>query len=141
MSGITSTTPAESAQTAAVGEPAWVRRGSAQVQQDYQVALGFEQVLAQQLTSAMVEAGGLGGEGSSPEGESNGGEESSGGTAGLGALSALLPQSLASGVAGAGGLGLAAQLTREAMSVQGGAHPAAVDPAGGSAAPAGGAAA
>jgi hypothetical protein len=85
----------------------------------------------------MTEAGGLGGAGNQ-EGESDLGEGSSTGAAGLGPLGALLPQALASGLTGAGGLGLAAQLTREQMGIQHGSRPSTVDAAGGSAAPASG---
>jgi hypothetical protein len=95
-------------------EPAWVRRGSKQVQQDYQVALEFEQVLVQQLTSSMAQAGGFG------EGASEG--ESEEGGAALGPLSSMLPQTLASGITNSGGLGLAAQLTRAEARLQGAIH-------------------
>lgn len=87
-------------------EPAWVRKGSARVQQDYQAALGFEQVLTQQLTSAMSAAGEQGSEEEGGEGE---------GSQGGSGLSSLLPQALSQGIASGGGLGLAAQLTRDML--------------------------
>ncbi len=86
-------------------EPDWVRKGSAQVQQDYQVALGFEEVLTQQLASAMAPSGS---EEESGEGEGSGGFGSSG-------LSSLLPQALSQGIASGGGMGLASQLTRDML--------------------------
>ncbi len=104
-------------------EPAWVRHGSARVQQDYQAALGFEQMLVEQLANSLAQP-------AAGEGEGAGGEES-GGT-GASPLSSLLPQSLAQGVVSGGGLGLAASLTRELEGV-GGAPAAAGTPGGGTA--------
>jgi hypothetical protein len=94
-------------------EPEWVRHGSAATQQAYESALSFEQTLVEQLSQSLATASGLGG-GSSQEGES-GSEEggSSGGDAGDSQLSSMLPQALTAGVMNAGGLGLAAQMTRE----------------------------
>jgi Rod binding domain-containing protein len=84
-------------------EPSWVRHGSATVQRDYQSALTFEQTLVEQLSQTMSSA--------STEGESSGeGEAGEGGASG--ALSSQLPQALSAGIMSAGGLGLAAQLTR-----------------------------
>jgi len=96
----------------AAREPAWVRNGSAQVQQDYKVALGFEQMLVEQLAGALRP--------SEAEAESQEGGDAAGGM-----LSSLLPQALAQGVVGGGGLGLAAQLTREMQPLGGAARPAA----------------
>ncbi len=99
-------------------EPAWVRHGSAATQQDYATALGFERVLVEQLTKSLSATTGLGGE--SSEGGSEGGSASS--AASSGELSAMLPQALSSGVMNAGGLGLAAQLTKEMQGAQSGGH-------------------
>lgn len=87
-------------------EPAWVRKGSASTQKAYETALAFEQMLVEELSQSLTASSGLGGE----EGES--GEGSSGATGASGPLSAMLPQALTSGVMSAGGLGLAAQMTR-----------------------------
>jgi Rod binding domain-containing protein len=87
-------------------EPAWVRKGSTQVQQDYQAALGFEEVLTQQLASAMTP--------SSSEEEGGEGEGSASGFGSSG-LSSMLPQALSQGIASGGGLGLASQLTRDML--------------------------
>jgi hypothetical protein len=98
-------------------EPAWVRHGSAATQKAYDSALSFEQTLVEQLSQSLASTSGLGG-GSSQEGESGTSEEggssgSSGSSGANGELSSLLPQALTSSVMQAGGLGMAAQLTRE----------------------------
>lgn len=96
-------------------EPSWVRQGSTATKQAYATALGFEQVLVEQLAKSMAATSGFG-EGSE-EGESSaggsGGASSTGGDAGSSAMTSMLPQALASGVMSAGGLGLAAQITRQ----------------------------
>ncbi len=85
--------------------PAAVRNGSATVKKAYASAQGFEEMLMQQLSQAMLQSSGLGGEGGSE------GEESSGGSSGEGGmLTSLLPQALTEGVMREGGLGLATQL-------------------------------
>ncbi|HYM56057.1 MAG TPA: hypothetical protein VES97_11890 [Solirubrobacteraceae bacterium] len=103
-------------------EPAWVRHGSPSTQKAYETALSFERTLVEQLSKSLAAAGGLGSE-SSQEGESGLGE---GGSPGAGAqsgeLSSMLPQALSAGVMNAGGLGLAAQLTRELQGVHGAAQ-------------------
>ncbi len=94
-------------------EPAWVRHGSASTQKTYETALAFEETLVNELSQSLAAAGGLG-EGSSGEGESaeDGGASSPAGATPAG-LSSMLPQALSQGVMNAGGLGLAAQLTRD----------------------------
>jgi hypothetical protein len=100
-------------------EPEWVRRGSPATQKAYASALAFEQTLVEQLSTALTATSGLGGA-SSPEGEGSqedaSGSEGDGASAfgaGNSALSSMLPQSLSAGVMDAGGLGMAAQMTRE----------------------------
>jgi hypothetical protein len=92
-------------------EPEWVRRGSPATQKAYQSALAFEQTFVEQLSKSLTDTSGLAGE-SSPEGESG----SEGGSAAAGAgnsqLSSMLPQALTASVMNAGGLGMAAQMTR-----------------------------
>lgn len=88
-------------------EPASVRDGSAATKKAYESALAFEQTLVEQLAKSMTATSGL--EESGLEGES--GEESS--SAVGGEISSLMPQALTSGIMGDGGLGLAAQLTRD----------------------------
>lgn len=91
-------------------EPAWVRKGSAATQKAYETALAFEQMLVEELSQSLTASSGLGGE-SGAEGESSEGSSGSGGASGP--LSSMLPQALTSGVMSAGGLGLAAQMTRQ----------------------------
>ncbi len=95
-------------------EPAWVRKGSAATQKAYETALAFEQMLVEELSQSLTASSGLGGE-SGAEGESSEGSSGSGGASGP--LSSMLPQALTSGVMSAGGLGLAAQMTRQLAGV------------------------
>jgi Rod binding domain-containing protein len=92
-------------------EPAWVRKGSASTQKAYETALAFEQMLVEQLSQSLTASSGLGGESSAEGGESS--EGSAGSSSASGPLSSMLPQALTSGVMSAGGLGLAAQMTRQ----------------------------
>jgi len=91
------------------GEPAWVRKGSPQVQRSYAAALAFEQTLVEQLAKTMLAGSGLGAQG---EGEASAEEGATPTDAGSGLLSSLLPQTLAGSVSANGGFGLAAELTR-----------------------------
>jgi Rod binding domain-containing protein len=95
-------------------EPAWVRNGSASTQKAYESALAFEQSLVEQLAKSLADTSGLSGESSQEGGESGG--ESSG--AGSSQLSSMLPQALTSSVMDGGGLGMAAQMTRQLEGVQ-----------------------
>jgi hypothetical protein len=119
-------------------EPEWVRRGSAATQNAYESALAFEQTLVEQLSQSLAASTGTNGEGS-PEGE--GGSEE--GSSSDSALSSMLPQALSSGVMHAGGLGLAAQLTRELQAQSPASHTqiGSVSSGGGTVAPADGTAA
>ncbi len=97
-------------------EPKWVRDGSPSTQKAYESALAFEDTLVEQLSQSLTATSGLTGA-SSPEGEASGGQESEEGGSATGTgnseLSSLLPQGLTASVMSAGGLGLAAQMTRE----------------------------
>jgi hypothetical protein len=95
-------------------EPEWVRKGSAATQKAYQTALSFEQTLVEQLSKSLAGTSGVEGEGSQ-EGGSEGG-----GSAESSELSSTLPQALSAGIMNAGGLGLAAQLTRGLPGAEGG---------------------
>jgi hypothetical protein len=107
-------------------EPAWVRQGSKSVKGDYQAALAFEGTLIEQLSKALVATSGLPAQGEPSEEEAGSSEEAApGAQASSGLLSSLLPQALAGGVVDAGGLGLAAQLTRELAGVGNASQPAA----------------
>jgi Rod binding domain-containing protein len=92
-------------------EPEWVRRGSPATQKAYQSALAFEQTFVEQLSKSLTDTSGLAGE-SSPEGESGSEGGSSAAGAGNSQLSSMLPQALTASVMNAGGLGMAAQMTR-----------------------------
>ena len=94
--------------TAVAHEPAWVRNGSSATQKAYSEALAFEQTLVEQLSKSL-NPGGESGEGEGGEGSESIGPSVPG--APSGELSSLLPQTFSSSVMGAGGLGLAAQLT------------------------------
>jgi hypothetical protein len=89
-------------------EPAWVRKGSPQVQREYALGLEFERLLVQQLATSMTETTDPGGEGEGSEGGS--GSSGSGGATSV--LSSMLPGALADGVMGGGGFGLAAELAK-----------------------------
>lgn len=93
-------------------EPEWVRRGSPATQKAYESALAFEATLVEELSKSLTATSDLGGE-SGQEGES-GSEEGGSAQAGAGGvLSSMLPPALTSSVMRTGGLGLAAQMTRE----------------------------
>ena len=94
-------------------EPAWVRHGSQSTQKAYESALSFEQTLVEQLAKSLADTSNLSGEGSQ-EGEAG----SEGSSAGASQLSSMLPQALTSSLMGAGGLGMAAQMTRQLQGVQ-----------------------
>jgi Rod binding domain-containing protein len=96
-------------------EPAWVRHGSQSTQKAYESALSFEQTLVEQLSKSLADTSGLGGE---SEGESGSEEGSSSSDAGASQIASMLPQALSAGVMNAGGLGMAAQMTRELEGVQ-----------------------
>jgi Rod binding domain-containing protein len=100
-------------------EPAWVRHGSAATQKSYQTALTFEEMLVEQLSKSLTATSGLEGE-SGQEGESSTGGGSATGAASP--LSSMLPQALTNGVMSAGGLGLAAQMTRQLEGAAGTPH-------------------
>jgi hypothetical protein len=88
---------------ARLSEPAWVRNGSAEVQREYALGVEFERMLVQQLTSQLAQS-------AEPHGEESGAEE---GDAASSVLSSMIPGALADGVVAGGGLGLAADITRE----------------------------
>ncbi len=97
-------------------EPEWVRKGSAATQKAYQSALSFEETLVEQLSQSLASTSGLSGESEGQSGSEEGGSSSSG--AGGSQLSSMLPQALTTSVMDAGGLGLAAQMTRNLEGVQ-----------------------
>jgi Rod binding domain-containing protein len=98
-------------------EPKSVRDGSASTKKAYESALQFEDMLVEQLSQSLAQTGGVDAEGSQ---EGEGAQE--GGT-GAGDLSSLLGQALTGGVMRAGGLGMAAQMTRELEGLASAAQP------------------
>jgi hypothetical protein len=115
-------TGASTASTATAGlpainqalEPEWVRDGSAATQKAYASALTFEQTLVEQLSKSLADTSGLGGESDGEDGSEEGGSRD----AGASQIASMLPQALSAGVMSAGGLGMAAQLTRQLEGVQ-----------------------
>jgi Rod binding domain-containing protein len=112
-------------------EPSWVRNGSESTRQAYASALAFEEMLLEQMSSSLSEAGSSEG----TEGEAEGQPPAP--KLGGGAFSSMLPQALAKGVAAGGGLGLAAELTRELQGTQAPSAGAAISSQGGASAPQG----
>jgi Rod binding domain-containing protein len=92
-------------------EPASIRNGDASAKRAYQQALGFEDILVQQLTQQLASTV------SSPGGDS--GSDSSGGTGGMlgsdpsnNAFASLIPTALTSSIMSGGGVGMAQQIAR-----------------------------
>jgi Rod binding domain-containing protein len=104
----------------AAREPKWVRDGSPATQKAYERALAFEDALVEQLSQTLAASSGLTGEGASDQGGEEGGASTD--TTGNSELSSLLPQGLTASVMSAGGLGVAAQLTRELEGVHADGH-------------------
>lgn len=123
MSAFGSSLPVSAADRAQ--EPAWVRNGSASVQQEYALGQAFEQQLISEMTR-QIAPGGEAGEGEA-EGEGSG-EGAGGATQSL--VSSMVPEALAGAVATGRGLGIAEQLTRQLSERTPGAS-AAVPDAGG----------
>jgi hypothetical protein len=99
-------------------EPASVRNGSASVKRAYAEGLGFEEMLAEELTRSLAEGTGLGEEGIAGAAAQGAGEESEEGSAiGGGAnseISSLLPHALSQGLISHGAFGLATKFADEA---------------------------
>jgi hypothetical protein len=91
--------------------PAWVRDGSPELQHEYALGLEFEQLLSQQMASAMTAGAGLG--------EEAEGEEGAGAMPGGGVFSTMLSGALSQGVSDGGGLGVAAELARDMQAAGG----------------------
>jgi Rod binding domain-containing protein len=90
-------------------EPADIRNSGAQAKQAYQEALGFEDVLMQQLTQQLASTV------TSPGGDSSGSSDSSsGGMLGsdpsTNAFASLIPTALTQGIMSGGGVGIADRL-------------------------------
>jgi len=101
MSAVSSTDALSAAGLPPISEallPASVRNGSPAAKSAYETALGFEDVLVNELSKAMM---------STVSSESDG---STGSSAASSGYSELLPQALTSSIMSAGGLGIAQQI-------------------------------
>lgn len=94
-------------------EPAEIRNGNAQAKQAYQEALGFEDILMQQLTQQMADTVTSPG-GDSSDGSDDSSDSSSGGILGsdpsTSAFASLIPTALTQSIMSGGGAGVADQL-------------------------------
>jgi Rod binding domain-containing protein len=94
--------------------PADIRNGNAQAKQAYQEALGFEDILMQQLTQQLASTVTSPGGGSSDSGDSS--DSSSGGILGsdpsTNTFASLIPTALTQSIMSGGGVGMADQLAR-----------------------------
>jgi Rod binding domain-containing protein len=102
-------------------EPADIRTGNAQAKQAYQEALGFEDVLMQQLTQELAKTVTSPGGGSSSDGsgDSSSSDSSGSGSGGIlgsdpstSAFASLIPTTLTQSIMSAGGVGVADSLAR-----------------------------
>jgi len=97
-------------------EPAGIRNGNAQAKQAYQEALGFEDILVQQLTQQLADTVTSPGGGDSSDGSGDSSDASSGGILGsdpsTSAFVSLIPTALTQSIMSGGGIGIAEQLAR-----------------------------
>ena len=106
----------------AANEPADIRNGNSAAQKAYQEALGFEDILVQQLTQQLAStvtspADGSDGSGSSgSSGSSDSSSDSSGGILGsdpsTSAFASLIPTALTQSIMSSGGTGIAQQIAQ-----------------------------
>ena len=99
-------------------EPADIRTGNAQAKKAYQEALGFEDVLMQQLTQQLASTVSSPSEESS-DGSDGSGDSSSGSSGGIlgsdpstSAFASMIPTALTTSLMSNGGVGIAAQLAQ-----------------------------
>ncbi|HJS95242.1 MAG TPA: hypothetical protein VJ741_13345 [Solirubrobacteraceae bacterium] len=96
--------------------PADIRNGDAKAKQAYQEALGFEDVLMQQLTQQLAATVTSPGGDSSGSGDSSDSSSGSGGLLGsdpsTNAFASLIPTALTQSIMSGGGTGMAYQLAR-----------------------------
>jgi Rod binding domain-containing protein len=97
-------------------EPADIRNGNAQAKQAYQEALGFEDVLMQQLTQQLANTVTSPGGDSSSDGSGDSSDSGSGGILGsdpsTSGFAGLIPTALTQSMMSAGGVGIADSLAR-----------------------------
>jgi Rod binding domain-containing protein len=95
-------------------EPAEIRNGNAQAKRAYQEALGFEDILMQQLTQQLAATVTSPGGDSSDGGSGDSGDSGSGGMLGsdpsTSAFASLIPTALTQSVMSGGGTGVADQI-------------------------------
>lgn len=101
----------------AATEPANIRNGNATAQKAYQEALGFEDILVQQLTQQLASTvTSPSDDGSSDDGSGDSSSDSSGGILGsdpsTSAFASLIPTALSQSIMSSGGLGIADQLAQ-----------------------------
>jgi hypothetical protein len=101
----------------ASNEPADIRNGNATAQKAYQEALGFEDILVQQLTQELASTVTTpSGDGSSGDGSDGSSSDSSGGILGsdpsTSEFASLIPTALTDSIMSNGGLGIAGQLAQ-----------------------------
>ncbi len=102
-------------------EPAAIRKGGPEAKKAYEEALGFEDILvnqlSQELASTVQSSGDTSSDGSS-DGSSDDSSDSSssggmlGGDPSTSAFSSMIPQALTTGIMSSGGLGVAARLAQ-----------------------------
>ena len=99
---------------AAANEPADIRNGNAAAKNAYQEALGFEDILVQQLTQQMADTVTSPGSDSSDSGGAS--DSSSGGILGsdpsTSAFASMIPTALTQSIMSSGGVGIADSLAR-----------------------------
>lgn len=100
-------------------EPASIRNGDARAKQAYQEALGFEDILVQQLTQQLAQTVSSSGGGSSSDGSSSGGSSPGGSGGGLlgsdpstSAFASLIPTALTQSIMSGGGVGIALHIAQ-----------------------------
>jgi Rod binding domain-containing protein len=101
----------------AANEPADIRNGNATAQKAYQEALGFEDILVQQLTQELASTvTSPSDDGSSSDGSDDSSSDSSGGILGsdpsTSAFASMIPTALTNSIMSNGGLGIAGQLAQ-----------------------------
>ncbi|HTP19666.1 MAG TPA: hypothetical protein VMJ65_08685 [Solirubrobacteraceae bacterium] len=101
----------------AANEPADIRNGNSAAQKAYQEALGFEDILVQQLTQELASTvTSPGGDGSGDDGSGDSSSDSSGGILGsdpsTSAFASMIPTALTQSIMSSGGTGIAEQLAQ-----------------------------
>lgn len=100
----------------AANEPANIRNGNATAKKAYQEALGFEDILVQQLTQELASTVTSSSDGSSDDGSGDSSSGSSGGILGsdpsTSAFASMIPTALTQSIMSNGGLGIADQLAQ-----------------------------